>query len=306
MASSIRTAWHPLLVTLLRRLLPVDGFDVQGEFSLTREPLRLDVVVLRKLRDARPLFPLFPALLDDLTPHTLISFKGPTDVLEADDAAMLQVYAALYLVVAQVDSPRDVTLRLVAPTLTPRFKGRFLELGGQLSYQGQGLSTGSLGPFALRVIETERIYEQEHEHLWFAFSPSLVQRHRPPEFEQDERFLYQFLYQQVAQFRAKGDPLMYKDIDLAKVSIEEALALMMNEMPPEIRLAGLAPEQRLAGLAPEQRLAGLAPEQRLAGLTEDQAVLALPTETLRKLPAAFVQTLTPDTQAAIAARLARK
>lgn len=101
-------------------------------------------------------------------------------------------------------------------------------------------------------------------------------------------FCYQFLYQQVAQFRAKGDPLMYKDIDLAKVSIEEALALMMNEMPPEIRLAGLAPEQRLAGL------------------TEDQALLALPTETLRKLPESFLQTLAVETQAAIAARLALK
>jgi hypothetical protein len=296
MASSVRTAWHPLLVPLLRELLPREGFELQGEFSLTREPMRLDVVVLRKLLGARPSFDLFPSLLDDLRQHTLISFKGPTDVLEADDAALLQVYATLYLVVAAVESAADVGLRLVAPAITPRFKARFIELGGQLLYQGQGLWTGSLGPFSLRLIETERIYEEEHEHLWFAFSPSLVQRQRPPEFESHERYLYQFLYQQVAQFRAKGDPLMYKDIDLAKVSIEEDFTLMMQDVPPSIRLSGMTPEQRLAGLAPEQRL---------AGLTEGQSLLALPIETLRKLPESFLQTLSAETQQAIAARLAR-
>lgn len=98
---------------------------------------------------------------------------------------------------------------------------------------------------------------------------------------------------------------MYKDIDLAKVSIEEAFTLMMQDVPASIRLSGMTPEQRLAGLAPEQRLAGLAPEQRLSGLTEEQALLALPVETLRKLPASFVQTLAAETQLAIAARLAR-
>ena len=84
---------------------------------------------------------------------------------------------------------------------------------------------------------------------------------------------------------------------------EEMFQKLVEAMPLEKRLAGLAPEQRLVGLAPEQRLAGLAPEQRLAGLAPEQVILALPVEVLRMLSEEHIRSLPADVQEAIRKRL---
>lgn len=53
-------------------------------------------------------------------------------------------------------------------------------------------------------------------------------------------------------------------------------------------------QKLLQALPLEQRLAGLAPEQRLAGLTPEQQLLALSDEVLRSLPDEYLRSL-PDT-----------
>jgi len=86
---------------------------------------------------------------------------------------------------------------------------------------------------------------------------------------------------------------------------EEAIRKILQALPPKLRLADLSPEEVLSGYAPEQRLAGMPPEQRLAGLTTEQAVLAMPVEILRMLPADYLSTLPEATRAEIARRLGR-
>ncbi|WP_437942232.1 hypothetical protein [Sorangium sp. So ce341] len=66
---------------------------------------------------------------------------------------------------------------------------------------------------------------------------------------------------------------------------EEMFQKLVEAMPVEKRLAGLAPEQRLAGLAPEQVL------------------LALPVEVLRMLSEEHLQSLPADVQETIKKRL---
>jgi hypothetical protein len=55
----------------------------------------------------------------------------------------------------------------------------------------------------------------------------------------------------------------------------------------------------------EERLAGLAPEQRLAGLAPELAVLALPAEMLRALSEEYVRSLPADVQKEVKKRLRR-
>ena len=75
---------------------------------------------------------------------------------------------------------------------------------------------------------------------------------------------------------------------------EEMFQKLVEAMPIEKRLAGLAPEQRLAGLAPEQRLAGLAPEQ---------LILALPLEVLQGLPEEYLRSHPVEVQEQVRKRL---
>lgn len=300
----LRTAWHPLLVLMLRKLLPDDGFDVTGEFSLTREPLRLDVVVIRKLAEARPL-PLLPGLLDPMPAHLLISFKGPTDALDEDDATMLWVYLGLYLIQNKIQDLASVAIRVVAPSVPSSFLHRIHDLSGFLRYQEAGLWEGKLGKFALRLVETERAFSREEEHLWHVFSPSLLRHHPPEKMSPLELELYTMLYQQVEKLRNQGDRMMFKDLDLAATSLEEAMTQLLMDVPLEVRLAGLAPEQRLAGLAPEQRLAGLTPEQIRGALGRDRALLALPDDLLKLQPDEVLATLSPEAREEVRKRIGR-
>jgi hypothetical protein len=312
----LRTAWHPLLVMLLELLLPRDHWKVLAEHALTREPRRIDVVIVRR-RDASAWRPRhLRSVLDELRAHNLVHFKGATDELEVVDALQLLSYAYQYMALHGLHHTDALSLRVVAPTLTPRFRAQLRVLGGAvIETSVKGVHTGHVQGISLRVVETDVAWPAPGEHLLFPISPSCLRAPtRVPAFDDNERALYYRLLQGISQLAQ--DPTwsaIMKDATLVNDTTREALMGLLAVLPPELRLAGigaeelavLAPEQRLAGLAPEQRLAGLAPEQRLAGLSEADRVLALPDAALRALPADYLATLPADAQARIGARLGR-
>ena len=295
----IYTAWHPVLVALLERVLPGGWYQCLSEFQLTREPLRIDVVVVRRSRSGTPPAPrLLASVVGDLADHTLVHFKGPTDELERDDARMLLAYALQYLVVAEIEDPAPVALRVVAPRVTPRFVEALRALACELTTTAAGTHEGRLGIFPLRVIETVPVNGRAGEHLLYTVTPGmLADPGGIPALSGEESEVFYALQEHVEQLRhpLPGQKRRHmKDEDKVVESFEQAMKRILARMPPE---------QRLAGLAPEQRLAGLAPEQRLAGLTEAQAVLALPDATLRALSNEYLATLPRATRAAIQKRI---
>jgi hypothetical protein len=298
----IYTAWHPLLVVLLERVLPGGWYQCLSEFQLSREPLRIDVVVVRRSRPGTPPAPrLLASVVGDLADHTLVHFKGPTDELERDDAWMLLAYALHYVVVAEIEDPAHIALRVVAPRLTPRFVEALRSLGCELTTTAAGTHEGRLGVFPLRVIETVPVNGRAGEHLLYAVTPGMVaDPGGGPALDAEEMEVYWALREHVEQLRHPPPGLKrrhMKDENKVVESFDQALASLVARLPPE---------QRLAGLTPEQRLAGLAPEQRLAGLTEAQAVLALPDATLRALPSEYLATLPQETREAIQRRVGGK
>ncbi|AUX46385.1 hypothetical protein SOCE26_078910 [Sorangium cellulosum] len=301
----VYTAWHPVLVALLEHVLPEGWYQCISEFQLAREPLRVDIVILRRSRRGAPPRPrLLTSVVGELAEHTLVHFKGPTDELERDDARMLLAYA---LVVAEIDDPGAVALRVLAPRLTPRFTEALRSLGCTLTPTGPGTQEGRLGVFPLRVVETVAANAREGEHLLYTVTPGMVADPGGiPALSPAEVAVFWALLEHVEQVRhpLPGQRKRHmKDEKRVVESFEQALARLVARLPPEQRLAGLAPEQVLQAYAPEQRLAGLAPEQRLAGLTEAQAVLALPDAMLRALSEEYLATLPRQTQAAIQKRL---
>ena len=288
----IYTAWHPLLVALLEHVLPGGWYQCISEFQLSREPLRIDVVVVRRNHPGTPPAPrLLASVLGDLADHTLVHFKGPTDELERDDARMVLSYALQYLVVAEIEEPALVALRVIAPRLTPRFVAALKSLGCELTTTGAGTHEGRLGVFPLRVIETVPVNGRAGEHLLYTVTPGMLADPDggAPALSAEESEVFYALQEHVEQLR---HPLpgqkrrQMKDEDKVVESFERATARFLARMPPA------------------QRLAGLAPEQRLAGLTEAQAVLALPDTMLRGLSNEYLSTLPKETRAAIQKRIA--
>src|SRR5262245_44379588 len=161
----VYTAWHPVLVVLLERVLPEGYYQCISELQLAREPLRIDVVIVRRSRLGAPPPPrLLASVVGDLADHTLVHFKGPTDELERDDARMLLAYALQYLVVAEIEDPSLVALRVIAPRITPRFVEALRSLDCELTSTATGMHEGRLLVFPLRVIETVPVSARAGEH----------------------------------------------------------------------------------------------------------------------------------------------
>ncbi len=296
----LRTAWHPLLILLLEMLLPRDRWHVIPEYALTREPRRIDAVIVRRIADGAPWSPEYlRSVLDELRDHNIVHFKGATDALERTDALQLLSYAYQYMALEGLEDPAQVSLRVVAPTLTPRFRTQLATVGGALDATAlQGVHAGTLQGFSLRVVETTIAWPAPGEHLLFAVSPAcLDDPARPGAFDDTERSLYYRLLQGITQL--SQDPrwkAIMKDASLVQRTADQALLDLLAALPVETRLAGLRPEDRLAGLRPEDRLAGLSETERL---------LALPDAALRALSPDYLATLPDDVRAKLLARIAR-
>ncbi len=72
----LRTAWHPIFILLLQYLLPAERWRVVAEYLLSREPRRIDAVVIRCADPAtltadewRPEY--LRSVLDDLRPYNV-------------------------------------------------------------------------------------------------------------------------------------------------------------------------------------------------------------------------------------------
>ena len=209
-------------------------------------------------------------------------------------------------------------MRVVAPTLTARFRAQVVALGGTLAPSAQaGVYEGALGAFALRVVETAVVWPQAHEHLLYAVSPACLDDRQPRArgFDDRERELFYHLAQVIA--RLASDPkwkAIMKDAALVEASAEATIKDLIAKLPAAWRLAGLKPDEVLAHFEPETVLAHFEPEtvlahfepeERLAGLDPAHAVLALPVEVLRGLSPEYIATLPDDVRATVRARLAR-
>lgn len=201
--SRVYTAWHPMLVVLLEHVLPAGFFQCIPEFQLSREPLRIDVVIVRRTRPGKPPPPhLLASVVAGLADHTLVHFKGPTDELERDDARMLLAYALQYMVVARVDDPAPLALRVVASRLTPRFVAGLNALGCTLRSAGEGVHEGHLLGFPVRAVETAAVNARPGEHLLYNLSPgALAAPASGPPLSSEEIQIFHHLRDQIEQQR---------------------------------------------------------------------------------------------------------
>ena len=296
--SSPRTAWHPLLVLLIEQVLPRDRWQTLPEYQLSREPLRIDVVLLRRTAGdpAGDESARLRSLLSGLRPHTLVHFKGPTDALERDDALMLYAYALQYLVVAGVEVAAEVALRVLAPSITPRFRRALASLGCVLTPRSEGVEEGQLGPFEVRVVEAEAASRAPGERLLYTLSPALLRDPRGVGMlDEVELRLFHRLTRHVEQLHSREDAMTDQDQQRFTQSYVETLRELMQSLPLK---------DRLEGVPVADRLEGVPVADRLEGVPEDERLLAMPIEALRALPDSYLATLSEAVRAAVLARRA--
>jgi hypothetical protein len=89
-----RIAWHPAFFEAIQLELDQyrDVLDFSSEYQLTSEPLKIDVVIIKKLRDVaitKNIAAIFRTV-------NIIEYKSPSDHVSVDDFYKVYGYACLY------------------------------------------------------------------------------------------------------------------------------------------------------------------------------------------------------------------
>jgi hypothetical protein len=328
------TLWHEGFHELMVERAP-PGFEIIGEYILSRRPRRADLLLLRRKHEARHddeariLRRLWPRLAET----SIVEFKSPSKGVRASDLLRLVSYGVQYHAehLSEMASPAALTLVLVAPAITPALLNEIAHLGWRLDVGEDGYAVIAGAWYTTYAVFTNQAAAAEHDDYLGIFS------NRPVQAPEANHWLRQWLGEkgtmQDARRREGYSEMMQKLLEtltpaerLAGLPPEDLRAALtpaerLAGLPPAERLAGLSPEdlraaltpaERLAGLSPEdlraalppaERLAGLPPAERLAGLSPEEQILALSDEVLRGFSDDYVRSLPEHVQQKIRERL---
>jgi len=262
-----RTLWHPLLERLLTFSLS-PAYTVQGEVLVGKMPLRVDILLVRRLGAEIPDVKRgeVAALLPLLSRFTLIEFKAPTDTLERGDFAQLLGCAFLWHSQQSELVPReDVSLVVVAPRITGPFRDELRALGCETADHAPGVYRVSGLPFTVWLVETDvmtassapvlslvsRIFLREHA--------SIIDELTEMGYSKMAYYAVQLIHQLQTHREEFAVPTEVSD-EFGKLDAN-LVAEFWASMPPDLR-DKIPPQERLRGLTLEQRLAGLSDDEK--------------------------------------------
>ena len=263
-----RTLWHPLLARLLDYALS-SAYAVQTEVLVGKMPLRVDILLVRrekgelseaKRREVSALLPL-------LNRFTLIEFKGPTDSLERGDFAQLVGCAFLWhSQQAEPISDEDVSLVILAPTITRPLHDELRLFGCEASQREPGIFRVTGLPFQVWLVETDAM-AQKAEPVLSLVSRIFLKNHESiieVLTHAGHATLAGYVRQQVHQLHTHRE-----DFDVQS-GVTDEFAELDEKLKAEF-LAVLTAEERLSGLPPEEVLRVVSPEELAAAMTAEQA-----------------------------------
>ena len=268
-----RTWWHPLLVDLFKWVLHT-AYEVWDEVPVGTMPLRLDIVLIRRLRGRLPKSAArdLAALLPRLNRFTLVEFKGPTDALIRGDLDSLLGHAHLYRAQARRPIDRgDLSLIIIAPRLNRAFQSDLRRSGCTWHEEEPGIHRIEGLMFSAWIVETAVAVGAAHPMLSIA-SPVFLE---DPKRIIDELSTHGYgnvlehIVQRIEQFKAAGESFAMQHANTKQMeeSFEQLRNRLVKEAPLAVRLEGLSPEERIEGLSPEDLVGRLTPEERIEGLS---------------------------------------
>jgi hypothetical protein len=156
-----RTAWHPGFWGAIQLELEEyrDVLTFEAEYQLTAEPLRIDVVIIKKLQNV----PIQKNIGRIFQTHNVIEYKSPDDSLSLNDYKKVQSYSLLYAANHNVDID-DMSVSLVS-TRKPRQLLGYLENRFSVTSDQQGIYTVSGGFSRTQIIVSCELPEDENRWL---------------------------------------------------------------------------------------------------------------------------------------------
>jgi hypothetical protein len=194
----------------------------------------------------------------------------------------------------------DISLIVLAPSVNEAVRTELRCLGWQISEHEAGVHRITGVPFTMWLIETDVMAELGQPVLSLMSRVFLKEHERI--IEQLTRtghgMLLCYTLQQIEQFRSLGEEfaMQHADTEYMGELEEELQTAVLEKIPVERRLRGLAAEERLRGLPAEERLRGLPAEERLRGLPAEERLRGLSSEEVlrRFTPTEVLGRFTPE------------
>ena len=162
-AGSNRTYWHPafLLAVQMELFDYRDSLEFKHEYQLTSEPLRIDLLVIKKPKNVT----IDKNIARIFRSDNLFEYKSPTDYLAINDFLKVYAYANLYAAITPGVDLADITITFV----TNRYPRKLLHyLANVRRYTVNETSPGIYqvtGDFVpIQIIESRKLPAEEN--LW--------------------------------------------------------------------------------------------------------------------------------------------
>jgi hypothetical protein len=163
----IRIAWHPAFLEAIKLELDQysDALEYVPECQLTKEPLRIDVVIVKKRKDLRIEKNIAALFRGD----NIIEYKSPTDYISIEDFYKVYAYACLYITMQRKTAADigDLTISFVGSRY-PRKLAEHLEQsrGYVVEKSGPGVYSVKGDSIPMQIIDTRELPVEEN--LWLA------------------------------------------------------------------------------------------------------------------------------------------
>jgi hypothetical protein len=156
-----RIPWHPAFVQALQLELEpyLDSLQFLSEVQLTSEPLRVDVVIIKK----SPSLPIEKNIARRFKEVNILEYKSPADYLSIHDFHKTLGYALLYAFLHKV-SMNDMTVSLISSRHPRKLFKRLREEGCGVEELERGIYGVGGYPLPVQVIESGKLGTREN--LW--------------------------------------------------------------------------------------------------------------------------------------------
>jgi len=154
--------WHTAFFEAIQMELDEYSQDLQfiSEFPLNTQPLRIDVVIIKKSRDIA----IEKNIASIFRKENILEYKSPDDYVSVDDFYKVYGYACLYSSLNKVDI-KDLTLTFVESHYPRELLAHFQEVRGYKVDEilpGIYIVSGDILP--IQIIDNRKLLEEEN--IW--------------------------------------------------------------------------------------------------------------------------------------------
>jgi hypothetical protein len=155
-----RIPWHPAFFEAIQKELEEykDVLEFESEHPLTDEPLRMDVLIIKKRRDAvikKNIAAIFRT-------HNILEYKSPDDNASIDDLHKLYAYVYLYVSLNKL-SIMDVSLTIAETVRPQRLIRYFKEIRGfTIDESSGGIYVVNGDIFPIQLIESKKLSKADN------------------------------------------------------------------------------------------------------------------------------------------------